>query len=330
MRLIISDILHTDAAIEIVATAENGKDGLEKAILYKPDVVVTDLIMPQYDGVYAVRKIMEQVPTPIVVLSSLGKADPVVFDALNEGAVDFVDKPKNNAVSGIREVNFHLISAVKEASKANVQTLKKEKRKTNRVLISRATPNYEAICIGSSTGGPGAIEKIIERLPDNLSIPVVIAQHMPERFIESFTKRLDSLTPLKVQLAQKGEELTSNTIYMAPGHSNTQIIQNAYTRKPIFSFTSKEYREFNFPSVDCLMLSAAQVYKDKIMGVILTGMGKDGTEGMKAICNSGGYTIVQDEATSVVYGMPKSVVENGAAQSIVPLEDIPAFIISCL
>jgi two-component system chemotaxis response regulator CheB len=153
---------------------------------------------------------------------------------------------------------------------------------------------------------------------------------MPERFLESFAGRLNSLTPLKVKLAEKGEQLTSHTIYIAPGHTNTQILLDVYSRKPVFNFTTKEYREFNFPSVDCLFLSAAHVYKNKVLGVILTGMGRDGTEGMKAIFSAGGYTIAQDEASSVVYGMPKSVVEAGVARKAVSLEDIPAFIIECL
>jgi two-component system chemotaxis response regulator CheB len=330
MRLIISDILRTDATIEVVDTAENGKEGLEKTLQYKPHVVVTDVTMPEYDGVYAVRKIMEQIPTPIVVLSSLGKVNSLVFDALYEGAIDFVDKPRNNSVSGIREVNSQLLNAIKAASKANPQSLIREKRRKSSVPVTEAKSTYDAICLGASTGGPGAIEKIIEKLPASVSIPVIIAQHMPQRFIESFAKRLDSVTPLRVQLACKGEKLAGNTIYLAPGHSNTQIIQDIYSGRPVFSYTSRAYAEFNFPSVDCLMLSAAKVYKHKLIGVILSGMGKDGTEGMRAIYDAGGYTIAQDEASSIVYGMPKCVVENGAARSIIPLEDIPAAIIKCL
>jgi two-component system chemotaxis response regulator CheB len=330
MRLIISDILRSDTSIDIVDTAENGKEGLDKVLSYKPDVVVTDLVMPQYDGVYAVTNIMKQVPTPIVVLSSLGKADPVVFDALRAGAVDFVDKPKKNAVSGIREVDHQLILAVKAASKANVQLQGNYTPKKAHIPLEDKKLKYDIICIGSSTGGPGAVESIIEKLPSNLNIPVVVAQHMPENFLESFAKRLDILTPLKVKMAEKGESLSNGIIYIIPGNTNTQIIRDVYSNKPVFSHTNGQFTEFNNPSVDCLMLSAAQVFQQKTFGVVLTGMGKDGTEGMKAIFDAGGYTVAQDKASSVIYGMPKSVVESGAARRSVALDAIPALIISLL
>jgi two-component system chemotaxis response regulator CheB len=329
MRLIISDILRTEATIDLVDTAENGKDGLEKVVKHKPHVVITDLVMPEYDGVYAVTKIMELAPTPIVVLSSLGKANPVVFDALRAGAVDFVDKPKNNAVSGIRGVNNQLIGAVKAASTANVYVANKV-RKQAYIRTEEKKQKYEVICVGSSTGGPGAVEKIIEKLPANLNIPLVFAQHMPENFLASFAKRLDLLTPLKVKLAEKGESLTGGTIYIAPGHTNTQIIRDSYSGKPVFTFIDEQYTEFNFPSVDCLMVSAAQVFKSKTLGIILTGMGRDGTEGMKAIFNAGGYTVAQDEVSSVIYGMPRSVVESGVARYTAALDDIPYLISSSL
>jgi two-component system chemotaxis response regulator CheB len=330
MRLIISDILRTDKAIEIVDTAENGKEGVEKTLKYHPDVVVTDLVMPHYDGVYAVKHIMKQRPTPIVVLSSLEKADPVVFDALKEGAVDFVDKPKDKVISNIREVNHVLIDAVKAAQKANVTPLFAADKAITHAHTFESNLNYDIIAIGSSTGGQGAIEKVIDKLPANLSIPVVIAQHMPERFLESFAKRLDTLTPLNVKLAEKGENLTGGTIYILPGHSNTKVGRDAFSGKITFAFTKREFREFNFPSVDCLFLSVAQTYAQKALGVILTGMGKDGTEGMKAIYETGGYTIAQDEASSVVYGMPKSALDSGVIKKSVPIYDISSFIIGCL
>ncbi|QHT67723.1 chemotaxis-specific protein-glutamate methyltransferase CheB [Rhodocytophaga rosea] len=330
MRLIISDILRTDKDIEIVDTAENGKDGVEKTLKHTPDVVVTDLVMPYYDGVYAVKHIMKQKPTPIVVLSSLGKADPIVFDALKEGAVDFIDKPKEKVISNIRDVNHVLIEAVKAAQKANVMALPKQDKTITHVHTFDTQLNYDVIAMGASTGGPGAVEKVIDKLPANLSIPVVIAQHMPERFLESFAKRLDILTPLKVKLAEKGELLTGGTVYIVPGNSNTKVGRDAFTGKITFSFTKREFREFNYPSVDCLFLSIAETYASKAIGVILTGMGKDGTEGMKAIYEAGGYTIAQDEASSVVYGMPKSALESGVIKKSVPIYDISSFIIGCL
>jgi two-component system chemotaxis response regulator CheB len=273
---------------------------------------------------------MKHKPTPIVVLSSLGKADPIVFDALKEGAVDFVDKPKDKVVSNIRDVNHILIDAVKTAKKANVLPMRSAGKAITHAHTFEAKLNYEIIAIGASTGGPGAVEKVIDKLPANLSIPVVIAQHMPERFLESFALRLDTLTPLHVKLAEKGEVLTGGKIYIVPGHSNTKVGRDVFSGKITISFTRREFQEFNFPSVDCLLLSVADTYKNKAIGVILTGMGKDGTEGMKAIYDAGGYTIAQDETSSVVYGMPKSAVDSGVVKKSVPLYDISSFIIGCL
>lgn len=330
MRLIISDILQSDKTIEMVDTAENGKDGLDKVLKYKPDVVVTDLVMHEYDGLYAIKYIMQQAPTPIVVLSSLDKADPIVFDALTAGAVDFVDKPKKNVISHLRDVNHQLVEAVKAASKANIHSLLTSITKSTYAYTFDYNLRYEIIVIGASTGGPSAIEKIIEKLPANLTIPLVIAQHMPERFLESFARRLDALTPLKVKIAEKGEAMQGGIIYIAPGHSNMRVERDAFTNRLIVSFTRSQFKEFNFPSVDCLMLSISQTLQHKAIGIILTGMGKDGTEGMKAIFEKGGYTIAQDEYSSVVYGMPKNALDGGVIKKSVPLYDIASFVMGCL
>ncbi len=332
MRILISDLLRRDPKIEVVDTANNGKDGIEKVRMHKPDVVITDMVMPEYDGLYVVQRIMKEMLTPVIVLSALEKTDPKVFDALHAGAFDFVDKPKENIATQLKQGNYPLLAMVKAAAATNVASLIKQKvnRNNNHHHTFGQQLNYDIIAIGASTGGPGAIEAILNKLPTNLSVPVVIAQHMPERFLESFALRLNNSTPLPVKLARKGDILRGGTIYMAPGHSNMKINKHPISGDPFVTFSKRTFKEFNYPSVDCLFESVAATFGKKAIGVILTGMGKDGTEGLKAISNSGGFTIAQDEQSSVVFGMPKNAWEAGAAKRIVKLHEIPGFLVSCL
>jgi len=188
-----------------------------------------------------------------------------------------------------------------------------------------ATLNYEIIAIGASTGGPGALEFVINNTPANLVTPIVIAQHMPERFIKSFASRLAQCTGRNVKVADDGEPVLYHTIYLLPGNSNTRIDHNR-----CFRFTQDTYQEYNNPSIDCLFDSVASVYGKKAIGVVLTGMGKDGMKGLAEIKMAGGLTIAQDQHSSVVYGMPKAAQESGAACQQLPLAEIPNFIISAL
>lgn len=331
MRILLSDYLKKDPEIELVATAGNGKEGFEKVRLYQPDVVITDMVMPKYDGLYAIRQIMASTPTPILVLSSLDKTNPKIFDALNEGAVDFLDKPKADIQQTFEQGNYALGSLVKSLARLDRNTLLK--RGHSEVTYDHTFTDelsFEIVAIGASTGGPGAIESILTRLPANFPLPVVIAQHMPERFLISFADRLNKLCPLEVRVPVTGEELLSNKVYIVPGHTNTKVVKRITDHRPCVTFTDRKYTEFNNPSVDCLMESVGQVYGKKSIGVILSGMGKDGTIGMQLIKKNGGMTIAQDEASSVVFGMPKNAIDEKAAERIVKLGDIPGFIVSCL
>jgi two-component system chemotaxis response regulator CheB len=213
-------------------------------------------------------------------MSSLEKTDPKVFDALNAGAFDFVDKPKENIADQLKNGTYPLLAMVKAAVISNTVSLgtQKVKRNNHHNHTFSQQLNYDIIAIGASTGGPGAIEAILKMLPANLSIPVVIAQHMPERFLESFALRLNNTTPLTVKLAQKGDLLQRGVIYIAPGHSNMKVGAHPGTGEPFISFTKRQFKEFNDPSVDCLFESIATTYGKKAIGVVLTGMGKDGTE----------------------------------------------------
>ncbi len=326
MRIVLSDLLRNDKDIELIGTAVNGFDGVEKAKALQPQVVITDMVMPNYDGLYVVRTLMQEHPLPIILLSSLDRADPQIFDALKEGAFDFLDKPADaTSAKGYAR----LTELVHEASMTDFVKLRSRSRGRNsQVHTFEARLNYDVIVIGASTGGPGAIEFVVNNLPRNLTIPVIIAQHMPDRFIESFAGRLKDETGLNLSVAVNDEPLLSNHIYVAPGTSNIRIVRKNGTAA--VRFVDEHHKEFNCPSIDCLMDSIGDVYGKRAIGVVLTGMGRDGTAGLMKIKQEGGLTVTQDEKTSVVYGMPKSAFESGAATHQMALKEIPNFIISAL
>ena len=330
MRLLVTDILKSDSNIDVIATAANGKEAAEKTRIHKPDVIVMDINMGEYNGLYGIERIMETQPTPIVILSSVGNNDfPIIEKGLKLGAVDYLNKPAQNNTK-VKEVENELIQKIKAAVGANISVKKiVEEEKINNNSHSFSELNYDVVVIGSSTGGPGAIENIIRNLPNNMAVPVIIAQHMPTNFVPSFASRLNDLSPLAISMARKGDPLLPGTVLIAPGSRNMVVARDAKGEVYV-DFTSKTFKEFNYPSIDCLMLSVAEVYGSRAIGVILTGMGKDGAMGMKAIKIQGGYTIAQNKETCIVYGMPKEVIENGSANSVVPISEIGGFIVSSL
>ena len=321
--------LRNDPAIELVATAFGGQEGIAKARQLKPDVIVTDIMMPGCDGLSVVQTIMQEMPTPIILLSALEKEHPKIFEALNAGAFDFLNKEE---VIASRHRKQPLLNALIKT--ANGVLLKKIDdlgvKKNTHVHSFDSQLRYEVIAIGASTGGPAAIEALLNGLPANLSIPVVIAQHMPEYFLQSFATRLNKISPLRVKMAERNEALRGGTVYIVPGHTNTTITQDVATQQPIFRFTRRRYQEFNNPSIDALFTSLAEVYREKAIGVVLTGMGKDGTQGLAAIQQQQGYTIGQDESSCVVFGMPKHAIEQGVIRQVLPLREMPGYLVSCL
>ncbi|WP_421765512.1 chemotaxis-specific protein-glutamate methyltransferase CheB [Ekhidna sp.] len=329
MRLLITDLLSDDNQLEVIGTAVNGLEAIEKVKDLKPDIVLLDLNMADYDGLYAIKGIMNDRPTPILILSSVGNTNlQPVFDALKHGAVDYINKPDRNK-SKMRELQVELIQKIKSTSRAKPKKVNISKAKVEVVAKKRRKKSdYDLIAIGASTGGPTAIERVICSLPADFDIPIIVCQHMPAIFIPQFVQRLGALTSLEVVAATKGMEPTPGVVIFCPGHAN--LILSGDTKSPSIDFTDKVYREYNKPSINAMMQSAAVIYGKKMVGVLLTGMGKDGVNGMKDIHNSGGRTIAQNKESSVIYGMPKAAFEAGAVDEVLDIREIGNYLVNNL
>ncbi len=327
MRLLITDLVSADDDIDVVGTAINGLEAKEKTIELRPDLIVLDLNMADYDGLYAVKAIMKEQPTPILILSSVGNTDlEPVFEALKNGAVDYMNKPNRNK-SKMREISTELIQKIKSASRAKPKTID-AKPQQSKTIRRKKSSKYDLIAIGASTGGPTAIERVLTSLPSDFDIPILVCQHMPQVFIPSFVQRINSMTPLDVVAASKDDKPEPGKILFCPGHSNLILCHDK--KKVKIDFTDKKFKEYNNPSINAMMLSAADIFKSKMAGVLLTGMGKDGVEGMKAIKSNGGYTIAQNKESSVIYGMPKAAYEAGAVNTVLDIEEIGNYLVNDL
>ncbi|MEP2026571.1 MAG: chemotaxis-specific protein-glutamate methyltransferase CheB [Reichenbachiella sp.] len=327
MRLLISDILSENEGMQVVGAAVDGKDAVAKVKELKPDVLLLDMNMGEYDGIYAVKRIMKECPLPILILSAVGNTNlQPIFDALQEGAVDYLNKPSRGNAK-MRLIEAELIQKIRSVTRAKPMAVKPNSKNTNQHTFDEKS-KYDLIVIGASTGGPSALEEVIVSLPSNLNVPVVIGQHMPTNFIAPFVKRLNKLSPLNVVVGTKGMEPTAGTVIIAPGTGNMVLVTKG--KKVKLDFTDQQYKEYNNPSINSIMLSAAKVYGAKTLGAILTGMGKDGVEGMKAIKEAGGYTIAQNERSSIIYGMPKAAVQCGAIDKSIDIKEIGSFIVNSL
>ncbi len=329
MRLLITDLLSEDPQIEVIGTATNGLEAVNQVKDLKPDVVLLDLNMAEYDGLYAVREIMNELPTPILILSSVGNTDlQPVFEALKNGAVDYINKPDRNK-SKMRELQEKLIQKIKSTSRAKPKKISQQKAQPKVVTRKRrASSKHQLIAIGASTGGPTAIERVICSLPSDFDVPIIVCQHMPTMFIPQFVQRLGSLTNLEVVSASKGMTPTAGVVMFCPGHANLILVEE--DGEVVVDFTDKVFKEYNNPSINAMMQSAAEVYKNKMVGVLLTGMGKDGVKGMTAIHDAGGKTIAQNKESSVIYGMPKAASEAGAVDIKLDIKEIGNYLVNGL
>ena len=330
MRLMISDILNSDKGIEVVATAKDGEDGIRRVTELKPDVVTLDLEMPRLDGLNALGYIMSEIPTPVVMVSAFTqKGAENTFRAMEYGAVDFISKPSGPVSGDIKEVGDELIAKVKMAALVELDKLKfirpkKIPRKYLNTKSKKTVPGIKIIAIGSSTGGPRALGEILPQLDPGIPAGILIVQHMPRGFTETFAARLDRESKIEVKEAEAGDRIEQGKALIAPGdyHMTVRRETTAKMTARIIDLNQEPPVYGLRPTVDAMMLSAAEVYGDKTVAVILTGMGSDGAKGMKAIKENKGKTIAQNKDTCVVYGMPKAAIEKGAVDKIVPLDRI--------
>ena len=316
MRTLISDMLNSDPEIEVMDTAKDGKEAIEKLSKIRPDCITLDLVMPGWDGLTTLEHIMAEYPTPVIILSAHSKKDAdITIKCLKTGAVGFVLKPSGELSLDIKDVRHELLEKVKTASKVNVGRIKLLIRKKRKQLKRKPAALSEIIVIGASTGGPQTLEAILYSLPANLPVPVIIVQHLPTRFFtESLAEHLNKVTDLEVKVAENGEVIQPGKAYLAP--AGFQMTFKGKDKKVNISLT-KALSNSLTPSIDIVMESVAKVYAESSLGIILTGMGCDGREGMRAIKEAGGKTIVQDES-SLIFGMPKAVIEAGIADDVLP------------
>jgi two-component system chemotaxis response regulator CheB len=325
MRRVISKMLESDESIKVVGTARDGLEAIELVEKLKPDVVTMDVEMPRMNGIEALKHIMENNPVPVIMFSALTKEGAeITISALEIGAVDFITKDFSNVSVSIFGKENELISKVKSVAKDRVKFLLKKLKASLKPSVSHEPIAKEVrrdvVCIGSSTGGPSALQLILSRMPKTLPVPIVIAQHMPRLFTQSFAQRLDSMCEISVKEIENREPLKEGTAYIAPGDTHISLKKNG---KEIVAEYTEDGRYMYKPSVDLLMLTASQTYGSRTVGVILTGMGSDGVNGIREIYNRGGYVIAQNEETCVVFGMPKAVINAKCFHSVLPLDEIP-------
>jgi two-component system chemotaxis response regulator CheB len=319
IRLAVGEILKREGFE--VFTAKDGVEAVEKTAKLRPHVITLDVNMPRMDGLKALERIMKEFPTPVVMLSSLTfEGAKETIEALRLGAVDFIAKPN----TGIEEIADELVKKVKMASTVNPNIIRLQNlRKIKGEVLRREWKVKNDICvlIGSSTGGPSALEQIIPRLPEDFPAPVFVVQHMPPNFTRQLAERLNDLSEIEVKEAEENERVHRGTVYLAPGGKHMRL------RKAMGVIRIKitDERPVNNvkPSVDVTAESVAEVYGGKVVGVILTGMGEDGAKGMKRLHELGGKIIACSEDTCVVFGMPKAAIEIGAVDSVKSIFDIP-------
>lgn len=321
VRKIVTDILSQDPAIKVVGTANNGKTAIQMNQELDPDVITMDIEMPVLDGLAALGHIMSTKPKPVVMLSvlTLHGAD-ATFRALELGAVDFIPKPSSMLSASVDEIGGQLIKKVKTAAATKIIKKTAPEVSVKVQKIESRTVSDKVVAIGTSTGGPSALITLFKSIPDNFPSPVLVVQHMPEGFTTAFSKRLDESSALKVKEAQDGDDVLPGHGYIAPGHSHMAITKKGSGYK-IRVFQADKVSG-HMPSIDVLFNSMAEHVGSNTVGVIMTGMGRDGAEGLKKIRQTGGYTMAQDEETSVVFGMNRVAVELGAVNEVVPLAEI--------
>lgn len=333
MRKSLSLMLQSDENIEIIGTARDGEEGYNLVKSKRPDVVTLDIEMPKMDGLTALEKIMKDCPTPVLMVSSLTvEGAEATLKALDLGAVDFIPKGMSYVNMDIVKIREDLIYKVKHIAKREslreslnrLRSLSGNKKTTTESITitnKKLDNNYKAIGVGISTGGPLSLQKFLPQIKGNLGRPIFIVQHMPPMFTKSLAERLNSMSEYEVKEAENDEVVRNNRVYIAPGGKHMTVHKKSFSEN-IIRISDQPSDTLHRPSVDVMLDSVADLYMDKTLSIIMTGMGRDGTEGVQKVKSYGGQCIAQNEETCVVYGMPKSVVDAGLADVVAPLEKI--------
>ncbi len=331
MRKLIPIILSRDPGIEVVGTAMDGAFALKKIEELQPDVVTLDLEMPRMDGIETLRLIMRSTPLPVILFSTHSKEGAYsTFKALALGAIDFVAKPKDAAAGNLDAIAGQLIEKVKVAKRAGGRRLLvppiQEEAHTSKKPGRNPIPPNRVIAIGISTGGPNALQFVLSQIPGEFTGTILVVQHMPEGFTEMFAKRLDECCQLDVHEARSGDLLLAGRVLICPG--NRHMMVRHMPRGDMAVLSDAPHVNGHRPSADVLFHSVAQEFGPSAVGIIMTGMGEDGAEGLGAIKNAGGMTIAQSEDTCVVGGMPRAAINRGFANKVVPLDALASFLVT--
>lgn len=330
MRTALTRMIESDPGMRVVGTAQTGVEAMEKVTSLEPDVVTLDVEMPRMNGLETLKRIMQDAPRPVIMVSSLTQegAD-TTLEALDCGAFDYLSKSSSYASLDIVKIREELVAKIRAAAES-----RRPRRMMSRVMEARAiassfqlTPTI--VAIGTSTGGPKALQEILPMFPEDLPVPVLVVQHMPVGFTGPFAKRLDNLCRVTVREATAEEALEPGKVYIAPAGWQMTVGRKSLSKVEI-RLAKRPSDTPHMPSVDVMMHSVAEVYRGLALGVIMTGMGADGALGMDAIRSAGGLTFGQDEASCTVYGMPRACAEMGILRRVMPLEQIPAQVLQAV
>ncbi len=330
-RKVLSDIIKNTDGLVLAGTANDGKYALAKIPFLKPDVITMDVNMPKMDGITTLQEIMSRFPTPVIMVSAVTReAAAETIAALEAGAVDFVTKPETD--SEIEEIQQIIVSKIKSAAGVKIDNVKTKtppdrKKESIKFIDAPQSPvdtskpfAKKIIAIGISTGGPKALKEVFENRILDPDISILIVQHMPDTFTGAFASRLNQMSNLTVKEAEDNDPILEGHVYIAPGHSH--IVVKRKNGNPYIALDRRGKVSGHMPSADVLFLSVAEQFGSKSVGVIMTGMGRDGADGLKELSNKGAFTIAQNEATSVVFGMNREAILLGAAKKVVSLYEI--------
>jgi two-component system, chemotaxis family, protein-glutamate methylesterase/glutaminase len=331
MRTSLSRMISSDLGLRVVGTAANGNDALQRIPALDPDVITLDMEMPGLNGLETLKRIMNEHPRPVIMVSSvMVNGAEITFRALAAGAFDYLPKNLPSGSLDISHVRDNLVAKIKAAAESRNRSrprpvARKPPHSAHLPKRQRSSLPAEIVAIGISTGGPQALQEILPLFPADLPVPIIVVQHMPKGFTAPYAKRLDSLCAVTVREASQREVVQPGVVYIAP--AGAHLVVERSNLKTSICLTEEPSGLQHIPSIDVMMHSVAAAWGPLTMGVIMTGMASDGSQGMEAIYREGGLTVGQDEETCAVYGMPRLCAEMGILDRVVPLMQIPQEIV---